>query len=77
MQTHLMHHLKSRDGSSTFRIETLGDHLLEEEEEDPHRALQDYPPEGAEGAEVVEVAEEEGEHSHYPDTHLPNQPKSF
>ena len=76
MQTHPMHHLKSRGGSLTSQKGTPEDHLLEEEEEDPHHACQDHPPVVVEAAEVVE--EGEGvERSHYPDTHLPNQLKNF
>ena len=76
MQTHLMRHLKSRGGSLTSRIGTPEDHLPGEEEEDPRHAHQDHPAEVAEVAEVAEEAEG-GEHSHYPDTHLLSQLKSF
>ena len=87
-QIHPTHHLRSRGGSLTFQIETLGDHPQEEEEEDPRHTPQDHPQEEAEvveaveeaevvEAEVVAVVEAEGEPSHYPDMHLPNRLKSF
>ena len=81
MQTHPTHHLKSRGGSLTSQNGTPKDHL-QEEEEDPRHVRPDHPPEAevvevAEEVEVAEVAEEEGvEHSHYPDTHLPNRQKN-
>ena len=63
----------------TFRIGTLGDHPREEGGH--HRAPQDHHQEEAveavEAAEVEEVVEAGEEHSHCPDTHLPNQLKSF
>ena len=68
MRIHLMHHPRSRDGSSTFRTETPRDHPREEEE-DHHHAPQDRPQE-EEGVEAVEG------HSHYPDTPC-NQLKNF
>ena len=79
MQTHPMHHLKSRGGSLTSQKGTPEDHLQEEEEEDPRHVRPDHPPEVAEVAEVAEAAEaEEGvERSHYPGTHRPNQLKNF
>ena len=75
MQTHPMHHPKSRDGSSMSQIEILGDRPREEEED--HHAPQDHPREVV-GVEVVVVeAGEEEEHSHYPDMRLPSQLKNF
>ena len=75
---HPMHHPKSRDGNLTFQIGTRGGHP--QEEEGHHRAPQDHPQEEVEEgveAEVEEEVEAGGEHSHCPDTHLPNQLKSF
>ena len=60
------------------QIEILGDHPREEEED--HHAPPGHPREvGVEevGVEVVGVEEEEEEHFHYLDTHLPNQLKNF
>ena len=73
---HPTHHPKSRGGSLTFQKGTLGDHPRVEGGH--HRAPQDHPQEEVEeGEEAVEVVEAGEEHSHYPDTHLPNQLKSF
>ena len=76
MQTHPMHHLKSRGGSLTFQTGTLEDHP--QEGGDHHREPQDHPweEEGVEAAEAVE-AEAEEEHFHYQDMRLPSQLKSF
>ena len=82
---HPTHHPKSRDGSSTFQIETLGGRPQEEEEDHHHHAPQDHPWEAVEEEEVVEVEEvaegeeeEEGvERSHYRGTHPLNRLKNF
>ena len=78
---HPTHRLKSRGGSLTFQTEILKGHLRVEEGH--HHAPQGHLQE----EEVVEVVEVEvvevevagavEEHSHYPDTHLPNQLKNF
>ena len=79
---HLTHHPRSRDGSSTFQTETLGE-CLPEEEEGHHHGPQDHLPEVVEVVEAVEVVEVEEaveageEHFHYLDTRLPNQLKNF
>ena len=73
MQTHPMHHLKSRGGNSTSQIGTPEDHLPEEGEGDHRHTPHDHPLAG-EAEEAEGVAEE---HSLYPDTHLPRQLKSF
>ena len=70
-----MHHPKYRDGSLTFQTEILGGRPRVEE--DRRHAPQGHPQEVVGVVEVVEVAEVVEEHSHYPDTRLPNQLKSF
>ena len=79
MQTHPMHHLKSRGGSLTSQKGTPEDHLREEEEEDPRHVCRDHPQEVEEVAEVAEEAEEAvgEERSHYPDTHPLSRLKNF
>ena len=74
-RTHPTHHPKSRGGSLTLQIEILEGHPRAGE--DHHHASQDRPQEAVGVVEVVEVVEAVEEHSHCPDTHLPNQLKSF
>ena len=78
-QIHPTHRPKYRGGSLTSQIGTLGDHP--QVEEGHHRAPQDHPQveveEGVEAVGEVEVVEAGEEHSHCPDTHPPNQLKSF
>ena len=61
----------------TFQTEIPEDHPREEEGH--HHAPQGHPQEEEveEAVVAVEGAEAVEEHSHCPDTHLPNQQKSF
>ena len=84
--THPRHRLKSRGGSLTSQTGTPEDRLPKGAEEDHRRTLQDH----LQGVGVVEeevvveaveavveaVEEAVEEHSHYLDTHLPNQLKN-